>query len=422
MEYVDGCSLRQLLRGNPTVRPPAIIAALIAQVLEGLDAVHRVTDEYGNPLNLVHRDVSPDNILVGSDGVARLADFGIAKAEIRKTHTQPGVHKGKFAYMSPEQIVCAPFDRRADVFSAGVVLYNALTGRTLFGANGSAAIVDLVLHAPIPAPSTVGLGPPAWLDAICLRALSRDPSARYPTAMEMAEALRDAANRNARLACSREIAEWVIATVGADLEARREAIRHLMHHRRDTMTVVDRMPVVPPVGTPNDVSRPDSGSFPVARGSHRAQVVYPRISRESRPVAAPPAPRHRRGVIAAVAASIVGIAAIGIGRTPNSAPPVPAGRDRSVPAASAAGTPAVVVLAPLPTVVPDPSIAASGARSRRAAAAPANETDQARRHASRRALERRERRRVTTPRAEAAPEPPPSSFPSFTLPELERDR
>ena len=302
MEYVDGCSLRQLWRRNPTRRPPPLIVAIVGQLLEGLHAVHTLSDEYGLALNLVHRDISPENVLVGADGVTRLSDFGVAKAEARMTQTVPGVHKGKLSHMAPEQLLGEAVDRRSDVFSVGVVLHNALTGGSLFAGANHGVVFDNVLRGTIPAPSTVGLGPPAWLDEICLRALARDPDERYQTALEMADALRTAAHDHGAVGSSGEVAEWVIHSFGPDLEARRDAIRHLMHDPRDTtMPVVTRMPMVPVVGTPDGLSGGSLGGLP--SGGYPMVIVPP---------PAPPSRRRRWVVIGCAAGLTLTIAGVAI--------------------------------------------------------------------------------------------------------------
>jgi serine/threonine-protein kinase len=190
MDYVEGPTLAQLLAAA-TERPPGLICAIVIDMLHGLHAAHRLTNEAGERLELVHRDVSPSNILIGTDGVARLTDFGIAKARMRRTSTSPGVRKGKLSYSAPEQITNpGGEDARVDVFAAGVVLWNALTGSRLFDGDNEASVILSVINRPIPPPSALGLRPPAYLDEVCMRALSRNPAGRYPSAAEMADDLR----------------------------------------------------------------------------------------------------------------------------------------------------------------------------------------------------------------------------------------
>ena len=226
MEYVEGCSLWALLRKYRDKRPPRLIIPIVLDALAGLHAAHTLTDDDGAPLNLVHRDVSPQNVLVGVDGTARITDFGIARAESRINTTRPGQVKGKIAYMSPEQIRGgSEIDSRSDVFSAGGMLWCALTGHKLFLDTSDAATMTNILQMPVPPPSGVGLKPPAAFDAICARALEREPAGRYATAQEMEDALREAATSNNLLGARREVAEWVKAAFSDELSARRKAIR-----------------------------------------------------------------------------------------------------------------------------------------------------------------------------------------------------
>ena len=162
MEYVLGESLAKLLRAcrtTDTALTPAMAGSLVAGVLEGLHAAHEAVSEHGEPLNIVHRDVSPQNILVGADGVPRLLDFGIAKAAGRLQTTRSGQVKGKLPYMAPEQILGNLVDRRTDVFSAGVVLWETLAGRRLFESDNDAAVYRKVLEEPIPTAFRSGLRP-----------------------------------------------------------------------------------------------------------------------------------------------------------------------------------------------------------------------------------------------------------------------
>lgn len=225
MEYVEGCTLGQLLGRSRTQRSPRLLIPILIDVLSGLHAAHRVEADDGTLLGLVHRDVSPSNILTGVDGVARVIDFGIAKARARLTDTPTGTCKGKFSYAAPEQVTGGECDARTDVFAAGVVLWNALTGKPLFRGATDAATINNVLQRAIPAPSTVGLRPPECLDEVCLRALQREPSARFQSAAEMADALRAVASRHGLLGTPTEVSRWVTSCFGPELEARRRVIR-----------------------------------------------------------------------------------------------------------------------------------------------------------------------------------------------------
>jgi eukaryotic-like serine/threonine-protein kinase len=224
MEYVPGESLARLVRRareRGKRIPPAHVAAIMCSALEGLHAAHEATSERGAPLGLVHRDVSPQNIHVGLDGVARVLDFGIAKAESRVVETKSDQIKGKVAYMSPEQLGKSRLDRRADVYSAAVVLWEALTGKRLFRADDVPALVYSIIHDPIPPPSLIVSDLPAGVDAIVMKGLERDAAKRWSSAREMAIALERAMTPTP----ARELGDWVRVTAGDELASRIE----LMH-------------------------------------------------------------------------------------------------------------------------------------------------------------------------------------------------
>lgn len=190
MEYVEGLDLLSLIAAARTMGrrfPPGLSAYVIQQVSKGLDYAHRKTDEFGEPLGIVHRDVSPQNILVSHDGAVKVFDFGIARA--RGAKDDAGVVKGKLAYMSPEQAGGLPVDRRSDVFSAGIVLYELLTGRSPFAGLRGRRAVEAVLAADFPRPRDVAPEVPAELEAVVLQAMALAPEDRYQAARELHYAL-----------------------------------------------------------------------------------------------------------------------------------------------------------------------------------------------------------------------------------------
>jgi serine/threonine-protein kinase len=192
MEYVQGESLARLVAGTVARGgrvPVGAAAAVLSGVLHGLHAAHEATSRRGQPLGIVHRDVSPQNILVGVDGVARVLDFGVAKALGRLQTTREGQLKGKLGYMAPEQIHGRAVTRQADVFSAAVVLWEVLTGERLFKNDNDAALMQDVLNAEIMPPSAYYEDIPTSLDAVVMRGLSRDVGERFATAQDMASAL-----------------------------------------------------------------------------------------------------------------------------------------------------------------------------------------------------------------------------------------
>ncbi len=189
MEYVAGLSFRSAME-LPGGVPPAIAARAVAAACRGLHAAHEVRDPSGHLQGVVHRDVSPDNLLLGFDGQVKVIDFGIALVKNRQSPvTEFGTVKGKPPYMSPEQVKNESLDRRSDVFSLAVVLHELLTGEMLFEGDSIYAIARKVEHMEIPPPSKVIGNLPAGLDAIVMAALERDPAKRTPSAAVFAEQL-----------------------------------------------------------------------------------------------------------------------------------------------------------------------------------------------------------------------------------------
>jgi serine/threonine protein kinase len=192
MEYVPGKDLRSIFdRARKKGEPPPVplVCYVIGKLCEGLDYAHRKKDSYGRDLNIVHRDVSPQNVLISFEGEVKVIDFGIAKAAGKVTKTQAGILKGKFGYMSPEQIRGLPLDRRSDVFAIGVCLYELLTGERLFVGDSDFAVLEKVRKAEVLPPSTYNRRIPEALEKIVLRALAKDVNARYQYASELADDL-----------------------------------------------------------------------------------------------------------------------------------------------------------------------------------------------------------------------------------------
>lgn len=226
MEYVEGETLARLARASlaaGTRVPQRIVLAVIAGALSGLHAAHTATGERREPLSIVHRDVSPQNLLVGVDGVTRVLDFGIAKAAARLGSTRGGQVKGKLRYMSPEQIRREPLDCRTDLYATGVVLWEVLAGRRLFDGEDAGAILHEILTAEPVVPSRHAADVSPELDAVVMRALGRDPNARFANALEMAEAI----ERVAPLATAREVGAWVESLAKETLSERANRIAEL---------------------------------------------------------------------------------------------------------------------------------------------------------------------------------------------------
>jgi serine/threonine-protein kinase len=195
MEYLVGENLsglvRRLVRRKERM-PYGLAAYIVAEVCDGLHAAHELADERGNRLDLVHRDVSPQNVFVTYGGDVKLLDFGVATAAYRLTQTASGEVKGKYAYMSPEQCRGEPLDKRSDIFALGTVLYELTTQRRLFKRPNELQVMKAICDQPIPRPTHEADEYPPVLEAICTRALARDRRQRYATAAEMRHDLLDA--------------------------------------------------------------------------------------------------------------------------------------------------------------------------------------------------------------------------------------
>ncbi len=224
MDYVQGESLSRLGRAmKPGGIPPRLAVTVVTGVLHGLHAAHEATTEQGEPLHIVHRDVSPQNVMVGVDGVARIFDFGVAKAAHRAQTTQDGSIKGKISYMAPEQLLSEAVDRRADVYSAAVVLWEALTGERLFEGENQGRVIRKVLDEPVPLPSSVTPGLPKALDQAVMRGLERDLDKRWQTARDFAAALEQCTPA----ASATQLGEWVESIGGSSLGDRAQRVKDI---------------------------------------------------------------------------------------------------------------------------------------------------------------------------------------------------
>jgi serine/threonine protein kinase len=232
MEYVQGESLSRLFRASVArgERVPLKIAvSILSGMLHGLHAAHEAKDEHGQPLGIVHRDVSPQNVLVGADGVARVLDFGVAKAKGRLYTTQDGRVKGKLSYMAPEQLRSDPVDRKSDIFAASIVAWELFAGKRLFESENEGGTITKLLLEPIPhlgsvLPEALVPGSPlAVLDAIVMRGLERDPAKRFDTARDMANQLEEAVHA----ASVSQVGTWVESVAADVLHARSARVEQI---------------------------------------------------------------------------------------------------------------------------------------------------------------------------------------------------
>lgn len=277
MDYVRGQSLAGLLNeavqeGAPV--PVSIAASIMAGVLAGLHAAHEARDKQGKPLSIVHRDVSPHNILVGVDGVARIMDFGVARASSRLHMSQEGQIVGKLSYMAPEQLRGKPLDRRADVFAAGVVLWGMLAGRRLFRGE-DVTIMNDVIHAEIPPISSVRPDVPAALDEAIARALERDPDRRVATARQLAQALESACP----MASASVVGAWV-ETLAATVLAKRESLIGLIENTGSVLSAEEMMlsasgPEAPSGSANEGHAGPSTGVTAITRAERATEEPIP---------------------------------------------------------------------------------------------------------------------------------------------------
>jgi serine/threonine-protein kinase len=284
LEYVIGDSLGKLVRAARTVDPsgrvPLPIALSIAHgMLCGLHAAHEATTEDGAPMGIVHRDVSPQNVLVGTDGVARVIDFGVAKAAERVHSTSGGQLKGKLGYMSPEQVRGEPIDRRCDVFAAAIVLWELASGRRLFTAKEPGAALDEILNGIVLAPSAYEPAVTPTLDEVILHGLELDKDRRFATCRDFAVALESACP----MANAREVGEWVERVASETLKTRAARVKEaesLPSSSHPSISTVQPVTAVAPGRAEPPIERPRrlwpialSGVTAIALGSAAAVWV-----------------------------------------------------------------------------------------------------------------------------------------------------
>lgn len=248
MEYVDGVSVARLLRSVASKRerfPHSILALIVRDVLRGLAYAHEATSEDGQPLGLVHRDVSPGNVLISRAGEVKLGDFGIVRSAVVDRRTHPGELKGKLGYMSPEQVIGAEVDPRSDLFTVGILLAEMLITCPLFGGKNELDVLTRIHEADLSTFERHSEGVPPELAAITRRALAREPALRFQSAREFAQAVEEFAEANHLVLDHAELASW-IASLGI-LPSRSGT-----HPVLQPQTIVPAAPPAQPVGTPTE--------------------------------------------------------------------------------------------------------------------------------------------------------------------------
>ncbi|HEY8075937.1 MAG TPA: serine/threonine-protein kinase, partial [Labilithrix sp.] len=292
MDYVQGESFSRLMRAvRPSIVPTRIALSIMTGVLNGLHAAHEATTESGEPLSIVHRDVSPQNIMVGTDGVARVLDFGVAKAANRAQTTREGTVKGKLSYMAPEQLLTEAVDRRADVYAAAVVLWEALTGERLFEGDNQGRVVRKILDEPVPTPSSRVPGFTKALDDAVMRGLERDVTKRFATAREFATAL----ERCMPMATSTEIGEWVESIGGSALGERAKRVKEI-ESRSDIQPPISQARTVSNYPTRTDLEKPEAKAVRETVPQAFAVMATPMdLKQPTDPDISPPSSGHASG-------------------------------------------------------------------------------------------------------------------------------
>jgi serine/threonine-protein kinase len=358
MEYIEGDVLSALRRAAADQGgvPLPISLRILDDALRGLHAAHELAGENGAPLNLVHRDFSPQNLIVGTDGVTRLADFGIAKTTARIASTRTGLVKGKVGYMSPEQVRGQAIDRRSDVWAAGVVAWEIFSGQRLFPSGDELATLLRIVTEPPPRLRAVRPELPQAVDDVVAKALAQGVAERTPTADQLRRDLLAAWAPRAVPADRNEVADYVTQTVRDKLEQRREKIARVAELRMKISYLVP---------APEDSSR-DREAGKVAATAADTTATVPQVV----PVSEANARQPLRGVVAAGAIALAAIVAgvvwrlapsrSATGADVESPPAARAMPSRADPSASVAADPAPYSQATVPNA---PALSSSTTRT-----------------------------------------------------------
>ncbi|HEY3499671.1 MAG TPA: serine/threonine-protein kinase [Polyangiaceae bacterium] len=342
MEYLEGQSLSRILAQaalEGRAMPFSMHLQVLIEALEGLHYAHELKGYNGSDLNIVHRDISPQNVFVTYDGHVKVLDFGIAKAASSSTHTATGTVKGKIAYMAPEQMGADPVDRRADIYSLGCMLWATATGVKLWKDRPDVQVLRAVMVGEVPSPKKVNPRCPDDLEGIVMRALAHDPADRYPTARALQRDLERLAER-CKPVKQREIGEFV-----SNLFAHTRAeIRTGIERGLASLTSADAITSISPAS-------PTSSSFSRVLTPSSSAAVAVEVSETSRG-----RPRLRRSVVAGVALVAASAAAFWLRTGRTLEPPQPVVAEQAVKApAAAAASPIEAPPRLEPVVVPAPS-------------------------------------------------------------------
>ena len=280
MEWCDGATLRDVLDGLPDGRLDLEVAArMVAKICAGLHAAHELHDSDGTSLNVVHRDVSPQNVLVWAGGHVKIADFGVAKARGQLHRpTETGEVKGKLSYMAPEQVTSSHVDRRADVFGLGCLLYEATLGQRPYqGGDALATLYQLLERDTVP-PHQIDAEYPQEFERIVMRALAKDPRSRYQSAEELGLALESWLASHKAIVTESRIAKIVDSAVGETLRTRRRFIAETIARFDEAKPAPESTPPLQSAGTDAPTVRP----VPARVRSERGPTVGPRLRSRDR--------------------------------------------------------------------------------------------------------------------------------------------
>jgi serine/threonine-protein kinase len=320
MDYLDGKPFHHVLRRGDAGFSLGMSLRVLCEVLQGLEYAHSLADYDGTPINIVHRDVTPQNIFVTFDGQIKLVDFGIATSNDSKIETTAGTLKGKPAYMPPEQVL-GKVDRRSDIFAAGVVLFEAVAGRRVWGTRNDLEILATLLKGEIPQLSEAMPDAPAELVRICSKAMANDPADRYQTAAGMQADLEAFAASAGHRASAREVGLQVSSMFEAERQQTRAAIEtHVAAARAGGAAELPRLQGSvrgeKTAGGPGSVSRVRTGAA-ASTGSLAVQIA------DGEPSEQPPRPLPRKAALAAIGAAALLALGSGVIRRPESPPEPP---------------------------------------------------------------------------------------------------
>ncbi|MFP2909976.1 protein kinase domain-containing protein [Pyxidicoccus sp. 3LFB2] len=257
MEYVAGRDVRTILeryRRRKEIMPTAQAVFITSKLCDGLDYAHRKKDARGQDLHIIHRDVSPQNVLISYEGEVKVIDFGIAKAANRSQKTQAGILKGKFGYMSPEQVRGMPIDRRSDIFAVGVLLYEMLTGEKLFVGESDFSTLEKVRNADVPLPREFNPNIPPGLEKVVLKALAREPEERYQWASDLAEDLMRFLLAGDAIYSSKHLSSYMKEAFAEDMLREAEKMERYAGIERPDQIEASGV-LVPPPATPRAASQ-----------------------------------------------------------------------------------------------------------------------------------------------------------------------